>query len=97
MSVDDAFDYDEPEEMHTELREHLLASDVVLLAAHDQGEATEAVVGLLRVVRHTSAALRGIALALRRVPTTVEVTADRLEELADALDELAFDDEEDES
>jgi cytochrome P450 len=77
----DELDYDDLEEMHAALRDHLSASDVVSLAESDQAIACEAIANLFAVFRTTAEALGATALALRRQPTLAERLAQGLDGL----------------
>jgi hypothetical protein len=83
-------DYDELGEMHAELRDHLLASDLVALAEHDQDGAREVTANLVRVIRHAADSMRRAALVIRRSPQSAHRVADGLDDMAGMLDELVL-------
>lgn len=87
---DECFDYDEFEETLADLRDHLLASDIVSLVEYDQAAALEAVASLFSVVRHASEAMGRLSLVLRRQPMALERIADHLEAMARSLSELVL-------
>jgi hypothetical protein len=87
----EVFDPDEIDEMHDDLRDYLLASDLVaVLTQDDEGGLEELVANLYRVVRHSATSLQAMALVLRRIPESRERIADGLDELAGALNELVL-------
>jgi hypothetical protein len=83
----DPLDYHDVEEMHAELRDHLMATD---LMASDPDTARDAVANLFGLIRFASESTQQIAMALRWKPANAESAADGLDALAVALDELAF-------
>jgi hypothetical protein len=83
----DPLDYDDVEEMHAELRDHLMATD---LMAADPDTARDAVANLFGLIRFARESTQQIAMSLRWKPANAESAADGLDALAVALDELAF-------
>ena len=83
----DPLDYDDVQEMHAELRDHLMATD---LMAADPDTARDAVANLFGLIRLATESTQQIAMALRWKPANAESAADGLDALAVALDELAF-------
>jgi hypothetical protein len=86
----DELDYDELEELHAELHDYLLASDLVGLAERDPDEASETIARLFAVIRHVAGAVGGAALVLRRQPMLIDRVARDLGMLAGMLDELVL-------
>ena len=80
-------DYEDVEQMHAELRDHLMATD---LMSADPDAARDAVANLFGLIRFASESTQQIAMALRWKPANAESAADGLDALAVALDELAF-------
>ena len=80
-------DFDDVEEMHAELRDHLMATD---LMAADPDTARDAVANLFGLIRFATESTERIAMALRWQPANAEGAADGLDALAAALTELAF-------
>jgi hypothetical protein len=79
-------EYEDIEEMHAALRDHLRATDIT--------SDTETIATLFSVVRYTAEALGGMALVLRRHPSSAERIAGRLTDLANGLNELVLDEPE---
>jgi hypothetical protein len=83
----DPLNYDDVAAMHAELRDHLMATD---LMAADPVAARDAVANLFGLIRFATESTQDIAMALRWKPGNAASAADGLDALAAALDELAF-------
>jgi hypothetical protein len=89
-------EYEDLQEMRTELRDYMLASDFVARATPE--ETRDLLQSHLQMIRHTGDALWRCALALRRIPTEkmAQMTADQLDVIAKTLREMVPQEEEDE-
>jgi hypothetical protein len=81
--VIDEPEYEELEEMHAALRDHMVA-DHILRVTDDQ-EQRELLSSLFAQNRVLAETLRSFAMVLRRVPATAEGIADSLETIANTV------------
>jgi hypothetical protein len=84
--------YDDAEEMHAEIRDTLLAADVLAVAEDDPDVVRDGIAALLSLERLLVRNMRNSAMVLRRQPALAGSVANDLDHLADMVDPPSPDD-----